>query len=96
MVSNPDFGQLVDTIIAFIFEPVTLLIGAVAVIYFLLGVLKYIQSTDSEEKRKEGITMMTYGIIGLFVMVSMWGLVTVLTNSFGLQNTPIDFPTTTR
>lgn len=95
MSSNPDFAGLVQTIIAFIFEPITLLIGGVAVIYFLLGVLKYIQSTDSEDKRKEGITMMTYGIIGLFVMVSMWGLVTVLDNSFGLQNTPIKFPTTT-
>ncbi len=96
MVTNPNFEQLVTTIIGAIFKPITLLIGGLTVIYFLWGVLKYIQSTDSDEKRKEAITTMTYGIIAIFVMVSMWGLVTVLQNTFELKNEPISFPTTTK
>ena len=85
-----NFAQLVDKIVTSVFDPIILLISGLAVIYFLIGVLKYIQSTDNEEKRKEGITMMTYGIIGLFVMVAFWGLVTVLKNTFNLDNSAID------
>jgi len=94
MSSNPDFMGLVQTIVAFVFKPITLLIGGVAVLYFLVGVLKYIQSVGDETKRKEGVSMMTYGIIALFVMVSMWGLVSVLDRTFELKNDPINFPTT--
>ncbi|MFH1170097.1 MAG: pilin [Candidatus Vogelbacteria bacterium] len=93
--SQESFKDFVDKIILLIFKPVTLLIGGLAVLYFLVGVLKYIQSADNEEKRKEGTMMMTYGIIALFVMVSLWGLVNVLKTTFGLNNTVISFPTTT-
>lgn len=92
--SQESFPDFVDRIILLIFKPITLLIGGLAVIYFLVGVLKYIQSADNEEKRKEGTMMMTYGIIALFVMVSLWGLVGVLDRTFGLTDTVISFPTT--
>ena len=90
-----DFQTLVGTIITSVFNPIVLLISGLAVIYFLIGVLKYIQSAESEEKRKEGVTMMTYGIIGLFVMVAFWGLVRVLDNTFSFDNSPIT-PSSTR
>lgn len=77
-----DFAQLVQKIITSIFDPIVLLISGLALIYFLIGVFKYIQSTGDETKRKDGVTMMTYGIIGLFIMVSFWGLVHVLDNTF--------------
>ncbi len=89
-----NFEQLVNTVIDNIFKPLTVLIVGLAVLYFLLGVLKYIQGVGDETKRKEGVTMMTYGIIGLFVMVSLWGLVWVIQSTFpDLQyGTPISPP----
>ena len=92
-----DFKTLVGVIITSVFTPITFLIVALATIYFLLGVLKYIQSVGDETKRKEGVTMMTYGIIGLFVMASLWGLVYVLQSTFpGLgSGTPIKPPSLT-
>ena len=85
---------LVQTIVEFIFKPITFLIVGLALLYFLVGVFKYIQSVDNEEKRKEGTAMMTYGIIALFVMVSVWGLVNVLKNTFELSDDPIKPPST--
>lgn len=92
-----DFKTLVDLIIASILKPITVLIIGLAVLYFLLGVLKYIQSVGDETKRKEGATMMTYGIIGIFVMVSLWGLVWVIKSTFpGLKSDqPISPPALT-
>lgn len=61
------------------------LIIAIAVIIFLIGVIKYITSGDDEEKRTASRNMMIYGIIGIFVMVSVWGLVNILSGTFDLD-----------
>ena len=45
------------------------------------------------ERRKKMKNLMIYGIIGLFVMVSMWGIVLVLTNTFDLDTSQsVDIP----
>lgn len=51
---------------------------------FLQGLIKYVASGDNEEKRMEGIKMMIYGVVGLFFMVSVWGILSIWTQSYGL------------
>ena len=46
----------------------------------------------SEEKREEGKQTIMYDIIGIFVMVSIWGLVNILNRTFNLQQGPIEAP----
>lgn len=65
---------------------------AVAVVIFLVGVVKYVTAGADETKRAEGRNVMIYGIIGLFVMISIWGLVTILNDTFGL-NVNVNIPT---
>jgi len=77
--------ELGQTIITLITGTVMPLLFAIALVYFLVGVVKYIASGGDENKRKEGTQMMLYGIIGLFVMVSVWGLVALLINTFGIS-----------
>jgi len=64
---------------------------AIAVIIFLWGVVSYITAGADEEKRATARSLMIYGIIGLFVMVSVWGLVAVLGRTFnvGQGGTPL-------
>ena len=68
----------------FIAALVPVVIG-VAVLMFLLGVLKYVTAKD-ENAQKEARMKMLYGIIALFVMVSVWGLVNILGETLNLQN----------
>lgn len=63
--------------------PVILVLG---VVYFVYGVVQYVMADDEEAKTK-GRDRMIYGIIGLVVIVSMWGLVGILVNTFGLTGT---------
>lgn len=58
---------------------------AIAVILFLWGVVGFITAGDDKEKRDNGRNMMVYGIIGLFVMVAVWGLVNILGDTFNLN-----------
>jgi len=56
---------------------------------FLMGLIKYISHGDNEEKMSEGRKMMVYGILGFFMMVSIWGILGLFTNSFGLGKTAV-------
>jgi hypothetical protein len=69
-------------IINFVLVPV---IFAIAFIVFLWGVfLKYIYSHGDPDKVSEGHKLILWGIIGFVVMISIWGLVNVVANTFGL------------
>ncbi len=80
--SVTDFKSLVEVfynIIGFTLVP---LLFSMAIVVFLYGVQKYILAGASEDKVKEGRDMMIYGIIGLAVMFSVWGLVRLVLNTF--------------
>lgn len=59
------------------------LIFAAAVLLFLWGVFNLVfLNQNNPEKREEAKKFMMWGIISLFVMVSVWGLVNLLSNTF--------------
>ncbi|MEK7604480.1 MAG: hypothetical protein AAB442_01640 [Patescibacteria group bacterium] len=61
------------------------LLFAVAFIVFLYGVASaYIFSRGDEEGVKRGHRLILWGLIGFAVMISIWGLVNVVANTFGL------------
>lgn len=69
-------------------------IFALAFIVFIWGVFRYfISGGHDEEQREKGKSLMMYGIIGFFVMVSVWGLVNILVGSVDLESEgPTDLP----
>lgn len=83
--SGQDFQDIVNLVISTILNPLILLFLGLAVVYFMWGVFKYVGKGESESDRREGANMMMYGIVAIFVMVSVWGLVTILINTFGLS-----------
>ncbi len=58
------------------------LIFTAALAFFLWGVMKFIAASDST-KKKEGKNFMIAGLIGLFVMTSLWGLINIVSNTLG-------------
>jgi hypothetical protein len=75
-----DFRGLVQIIIDLIKSLVPLIV-ALTLLVFIWGIFQLVRS-NSEDSRKEAIAVITYGIISLFVMVSVWGLVSILTSTF--------------
>ncbi len=64
------------------------IVFALAFIVFIWGVFYYfIAGAANDEKRDTGKQFMLYGIIGFFVMISVWGLVRILTGTVRLNNT---------
>jgi hypothetical protein len=64
-----------------IINPAIFLLFALALLYFLYGVVIYIQNADSPEKRKEGGRHMIYGILGFVIMFGVYGIMRILQNT---------------
>lgn len=63
------------------------LLFAIAFIVFIWGVFQYfIAGGHDEEKRETGKSLMLWGIIGFFIMVSVWGLVNILRGTFNFDD----------
>lgn len=54
---------------------------ALGLVYFVWGVVRYVIG-DEEEAKKKGKDIMIFGIIGLAVIIGMWGLVNIVVNTF--------------
>jgi amino acid transporter len=80
-----NFKDLVNKIlIDGLLRPLPMLLVGLAVIIFIYGVITLIFS-EGGDKKEEGKQYMVWGIVGIFVMVSVWGLVNILINTFNLQ-----------
>lgn len=69
---------LIEKIGVQILNPLARLLIAIAVVYFFWGVAKFIINSDNEQAREEGKKHMIWGIIGLFIMVGVWGIIEVV------------------
>src|SRR3989344_4926249 len=63
-------------------------LGAVAFLVFVWGVARFIRSAGSEKEIKDSKNLITWGIIGLFVLVAIWGIVAFMQGEFGFGDQP--------
>ncbi|MFA6274164.1 MAG: hypothetical protein WC662_03305, partial [Candidatus Paceibacterota bacterium] len=92
--SGPKLGDLVSYVTCIILKSVIPLIFALAVAMFVWGVVMYVINTSEEAKKAKGKMFMIWGIIALTVMVSVWGLVAILGNTFGITTIVPQLPGT--
>jgi len=69
------------------------LLFVIVTIIFMYGVMNYVWHGGDKTKRAEGLQYIIWGLVGLFVMFSVWGLVNILSATFNLKNTQPDIPT---
>ena len=72
-----DLKRLLDLLI-----PIAI---TIALLFFIWGLAMFILASGDEEKRKEGKQRMIWGVIALFIIVSVWGIVAFLANVFGVE-----------
>jgi len=92
-VSNvSDVGSFIINTINNVIVPV---IFAIAFLAFLWGAFQtFIIGANDADTKEKGKNLMLWGLIGFFVMVSIWGLVNILTGSvtFGNNAAPVAVP----
>lgn len=85
LIVNPKLADLINYATCILSASVIPLIFALAIAFFVWGVVQYVINSDNESERAKGRNFMIWGIIALAVMVSIWGLVNIFTRSFGID-----------
>ena len=79
-----DVTELLKKIDALILNPIIKLAFAVALLVFFWGIFQFIMSETGDTKRKEGQKKIWYGLLGMFIMVSVYGIIRVILGTFGI------------
>jgi hypothetical protein len=69
-----------------IVQSLTILVMGLALLYFFWGLAKFILSAGDEKKLAEGKSTMIWGVIALFFMSSIWGIVALVGGELGIRS----------
>ncbi len=75
---------LLNKINQFILNPIIGLAFAVALLVFFWGIFQFIASETADAKREEGKKKILWGLVGMFIMFSAYGLIRLLLGIFGI------------
>jgi len=96
-VGDPNFNYLnsaIQQISALVNNLVPLTI-ALALLFFIWGLVQFILASGDEEAKTAGKRKIVWGIVALFVIISVWGLVGLLNQLTGVeQGTGFTLPDT--
>ncbi len=78
-------GDVVKYVACFLEGTIVPFLISLSIGVFVYGMVKFIGTQESSE-REQGKQFMLWGIIALAVMFSIWGLIAILGNTFGVKN----------
>lgn len=61
--------------------------ATVAFFVFVWGVARYIKSAGNEKEVKDSKNLLIWGVVGLFVMMTIWGIIAFVRGEFGDSTT---------
>ncbi len=64
-----------------ILNPLIILMFALAVMYFLFGVSEFIRNQDNEDAQIAGKQHMFWGVVGVFTMMAVFGILEIIKNT---------------
>lgn len=76
----PEVKDLLGKIANLILNPLIILGFTVATIYLFYGIAEMIWKSDSKDETSKKNVM--YGVIGLFIMFSVYGILSLVLNTF--------------
>lgn len=78
-----DFLNKVDQ---YVLNPLILLVFAIAFLLFFVGIIELIRDSQAGKDADEAKRKVLYGLIGMFVMFSAYGIIHLIINTFGISS----------
>lgn len=80
-----DITVLLNKINQSILNPLILLAFAVAMLVFFWGIFQFIAAQTTDDGRSEGKRKIFWGLFGMFIMFSAYGLIRLILSTFGIS-----------
>lgn len=79
-----DIRTLLNGINRLILNPLIVLAFSVAFIVFLWGIFQFIASQAADDQRSEGKKKIAWGLFGMFIMFSAYGIIRLIVGTLGI------------
>lgn len=76
--AEASIDTLMSKINKVLIDPLIILLFSLAVVYFIYGLARYLLSPGDEEIRKSSKSHMLWGIVGMVIMVSVFGIMNLI------------------
>ena len=87
MIADVTIGSLVASVNKVIINPLIIFLFSLALIMFMFGMVKFIANREAgSDKAGEGKNNMFWGLIGMTIMISVFGIMNFIANTLGIQN----------
>ncbi len=83
---NPAINNLVTGVMQWIVLPVLEGFFAFTLLVFIWGVVGLIRSGDDPKAREKGQQHILWGVIGMVIMISAYGIIRVIANTIGVAD----------
>ncbi len=85
LLESSRFDGMVKYIVCLLQESVVPFIFALTIAVFFWGMMKFISTQDASE-REQGKQFMLWSVVAIAVMFSVWGLVHIFNQTFGVSD----------
>ena len=75
--------HLLNSFVKVVINPAILMVFSAGFLAFMYGLVEFMWNLNSGEASNEGKKHMLWGIIGMFIMVSVFGILTIVDDTFG-------------
>jgi len=80
--SGQTFASLVRDVILPLINAAIPVLAALAIAVFFIGVVRYVASAGGAKEKVQGRELLMWGIVALFVLFCIWGIVAILKTTF--------------
>lgn len=82
--------EVLQRIITFVVDPSLRVIFTLGLFLFIWGIIEFLWGVQKGHAENEGKQHMIWGLVGMLIMVSVYGIIALIINSFGLQTASTD------
>lgn len=77
-------NAIIDTII----NPIMLLLFSAGAFLFIWGLVEFLWKVDTEKGQETGRQHMLWGLVGMFIMATVFGIISLITSTLGVEFPP--------
>lgn len=85
-----DLDGFIANVDNMIINPLIYFLFALAIVFFLYGVLEFFMNQENEEKKTTGKQHMIWGIIGITIMLGVWTILNIILSTLGISKSEIN------
>ena len=89
-IAYADLNGFIGKVDTTIINPLIFLLFALAIVYFLYGVLEFLMNQENEEKKTSGKSHMLWGVVGIVIMLGVWTILSMVQSTIGVPTSQIN------